>query len=61
MRAAGKDDNSQVRPVRVMSLETCLEYIEEDELVEVTPSSVRLRKIMLLEADRRRAARRAES
>ncbi len=61
MRASGKDDNSQVRPVRIMSLETCLEYIEEDELVEVTPSKVRLRKIMLLEADRRRAARRAES
>lgn len=61
VRAAGKDDNSQVRPVRVMSLETCLEYIEDDELVEVTPTTVRLRKIMLLEADRRRAARRAES
>jgi GTP-binding protein len=61
VRAAGKDDNSQVRPVRIMSLETCLEYIEEDELVEVTPSMVRLRKIMLIEADRRRAARRAES
>jgi GTP-binding protein len=61
VRAAGKDDNSQVRPVRVMSLETCLEYIEEDELVEVTPTTVRLRKIMLIEADRRRAARRAES
>jgi GTP-binding protein len=59
MRASGKDDNSQVRPVRTMSLETCLEYIEEDELVEVTPSMVRLRKIMLVEADRRRAARRA--
>ncbi len=61
MRAAGKDDNSQVRPVRLMSLETCLEYIEEDEVVEVTPSTVRLRKIMLMESDRRRAARRAES
>ncbi len=58
VRAAGKDDNSQVRPVRVMALETCLEYIEEDELVEVTPSTVRLRKMMLIEADRRRAARR---
>lgn len=61
IRAAGKDDNSQVRPVRTMSLETCLEYIEDDELVEVTPSTVRLRKIMLIESDRRRAARRAES
>jgi GTP-binding protein len=61
VRAAGKDDNSQVRPVRIMSLETCLEYIEDDELVEVTPSTVRLRKIMLIESDRRRAARQANS
>ncbi|TWU25754.1 GTP-binding protein TypA/BipA [Bythopirellula polymerisocia] len=61
VRAAGKDDNSQVRPVRVMSLETCLEYIEEDELVEVTPGMVRIRKMMLIEADRRRAARRASA
>ena len=59
VRAAGKDDNSQVRPVRDMSLEACLEYIEEDELVEITPSAVRLRKILLSESDRRRAARRA--
>jgi len=58
MRAAGKDDNSQVRPVREMSLEACLEYIEADELVEVTPTAVRMRKIMLVEADRRREARR---
>ncbi len=61
MRAAGKDDNSQVRPVRDMSLEACLEYIEEDELVEVTPTAVRLRKILLSESDRRRASRRATS
>lgn len=60
MRAAGKDDNSQVRPVREMSLEACLEYIEDDELVEVTPSTVRLRKILLSESDRRRAARQAK-
>jgi GTP-binding protein len=59
VRASGKDDNAQVRPVREMSLEACLEYIEEDELVEVTPGSYRLRKIMLSEADRRRATRRA--
>ena len=61
IRAAGKDDNSQVRPVRDMSLEACLEYIEEDELVEVTPASVRLRKILLSESDRRRASRRANN
>jgi len=61
MRAAGKDDNSQVRPVREMSLEACLEYIEKDELVEVTPSGIRLRKILLSESDRRRAGRKASS
>ena len=59
IRAAGKDDNSQVRPVREMSLEACLEYIEEDELVEVAPNSIRLRKTLLKEADRRRASRKA--
>lgn len=57
IRAAGKDDSAQVRPVREMSLESCLEYIEEDELVEVTPGTIRMRKILLREADRRRAAR----
>jgi GTP-binding protein len=59
MRAAGKDDNSQVRPMRQMSLEGCLEYIEDDELVEVTPTAIRMRKVLLRESDRRRAARRA--
>ncbi|MEM9186134.1 MAG: translational GTPase TypA [Planctomycetota bacterium] len=59
IRAAGKDDNSQVRPPRDLSLEAALEYIAEDELVEVTPKGLRLRKIMLKEADRRREARRA--
>ncbi|NOY29963.1 MAG: translational GTPase TypA [Planctomycetes bacterium] len=59
MRASGKDDNSQVRPVRDMSLEACLEYIEEDELVEITPGAIRMRKMLLSEADRRRASRRS--
>jgi GTP-binding protein len=57
IRASGKDDSSQVRPVRDMSLESCLEYIEDDELVEITPHFIRMRKIQLREADRRRAAR----
>jgi GTP-binding protein len=57
VRAAGKDDSAKVKPPRVYSLEQCLEYIQEDELVEVTPSAVRLRKRLLKEADRRRAAR----
>ncbi|MEM8866592.1 MAG: translational GTPase TypA, partial [Planctomycetota bacterium] len=59
IRAAGKDDNSQVRPARDLSLEAALEYIAEDELVEITPQSLRLRKVMLRESDRRRQARRA--
>ncbi|QDT68216.1 GTP-binding protein TypA/BipA [Planctomycetes bacterium MalM25] len=58
MRAAGKDDNNAVRPPRDMSLEACLEYIDDDELVEVTPTGVRMRKILLKESDRRRVARR---
>jgi GTP-binding protein len=57
MRASGKDDASQVRPARQMSLEGCLEYIDDDELVEITPDAIRLRKIMLSEADRRRESR----
>ena len=44
-----------------MTLEESLEFIEEDELVEVTPKSIRLRKILLTENDRRRAARNARN
>jgi GTP-binding protein len=44
-----------------MSLEAALEYIEDDELVEVTPNSIRLRKALLTENDRRRELRRQES
>ncbi|WP_442481989.1 translational GTPase TypA [Aeoliella sp. SH292] len=61
MRAAGKDDNSQVRPAREMSLEGCLEYIDDDELVEITPKTIRLRKTMLKETDRKRESRRTAS
>ncbi len=57
IRAAGKDEAAKVRPVRKMSLEAALEYIQEDELVEICPSSIRIRKRLLKEADRRRQAR----
>jgi GTP-binding protein len=57
MRAAGKDDAAQVRPARKMSLELAMEYIQSDELVEVCPNSIRIRKRFLKEEDRRRAAR----
>jgi GTP-binding protein len=59
VRAAGKDDATNVKPVRRMSLEACLEYIEEDELVEITPQSIRMRKRRLRESDRRRDDRAA--
>lgn len=57
IRAAGNDENILLKPPRIMSLEAALEYIEEDELVEVTPSQIRLRKILLREIDRRRQTR----
>jgi GTP-binding protein len=58
MRATGSDRNILLKPPRVLTLEMALEYIDDDELVEVTPNSIRLRKIMLSENDRRKAARR---
>ena len=61
MRASGSDENILLKPPREMSLETALEYIEDDELVEVTPKSIRLRKMLLTENDRRRQQRKQES
>jgi GTP-binding protein len=58
IRAAGSDDNILLKPPRQLSLEMALEYIEDDELVEITPRFLRLRKIVLKEADRRRQTRR---
>jgi GTP-binding protein len=57
MRAAGSDKNIILKPARVMSLEIALEFIAEDELVEVTPDSIRLRKRLLDENERRRSER----
>lgn len=57
MRASGSDENVILKPARKMSLEAALEYIEEDEYVEVTPTQIRLRKILLKENDRRRESR----
>ena len=54
MRAAGSDRNMKIAPARKMSLEQALEYIEDDELVEVTPLNIRLRKFFLTELERRR-------
>ena len=54
MRAAGKDENIIISPHREMGLEAALEWIADDELVEVTPQSIRLRKKILKQADRPR-------
>ena len=60
IRAAGKDDALLLIPPRKLSLEQAIAYIEDDELVEVTPSAVRLRKRHLDPNDRKRASRKAE-
>ena len=57
MRASGADDKAKIVPPVVFSLEEALEYIKEDEYVEVTPHHIRLRKILLDENDRKRVAR----
>jgi len=53
-RAAGTDDNAKIAPKLNFSLEECMEFIQEDEYVEITPKSLRLRKILLNENDRKR-------
>ena len=58
-RAAGKDDALTLTPPVRMSLEQALEFIEEDELVEVTPKRIRLRKKFLTENDRKKYSRQA--
>ena len=55
MRSSGADDKVRIAPPRIFSLEECLEYIQRDEYVEVTPSTLRIRKILLKEMDRKRA------
>ena len=54
VRAAGSDEKTRIVPAIKFSLEEALEYIQKDEYVEVTPKSLRLRKIMLKEVDRKR-------
>ena len=58
IRAAGSDQAIQLTPPREMTLEFALEFISDDELVEVTPKSIRLRKLYLTENERKQAAKR---
>ena len=55
MRAAGSDDKTKIAPPVILSLEECMEYIQDDEYMEVTPKSIRMRKIHLKEHERKRA------
>ena len=57
IRAAGTDENIQLTPPLKFSLENALEFIDDDELVEITPQSIRLRKKLLTEGERRRDSR----
>jgi GTP-binding protein len=56
MRASGSDDKVSLAPPHRMTLEEAMEYIDEDELVEVTPLNIRLRKVHLLEHERKKAS-----
>jgi GTP-binding protein len=60
MRSKGSDENIQLEPPRQLTLEAALEYIEDDELIEVTPKSIRLRKRFLATSDRKRLSREAK-
>jgi GTP-binding protein len=60
MRTKSSDENIQLEPPRELTLESALEFIEEDELIEVTPAAIRLRKRALNAIDRRRTAREAK-
>ena len=57
IRTHSHDEAIKLNPPRILTLETAIEFIAEDELVEVTPTSLRVRKRQLREQDRRRAAR----
>jgi GTP-binding protein len=57
MRSSGADDKVKIAPAIQFSLEEALEYIQADEYVEVTPSNIRLRKVLLKEHERKRAGR----
>ena len=54
MRASGKDESISLTPVKPMTLEQAIEYVSDDELVEITPVSIRLRKKLLTEVERKR-------
>jgi len=54
MRASGSDDATRIAPKILMTLEECMEYIQQDECIEVTPKHIRLRKVILDEDERKK-------
>ena len=60
MRASGSDAATNIAPKRLMTLEECMEYIQQDECIEVTPNSIRMRKTILDEEERKKAQRSAQ-
>jgi GTP-binding protein len=56
-RASGSDDASRIAPKTLMTLEECMEYIQQDECIEVTPKNIRMRKVILNEEDRKKVQR----
>ena len=61
MRASGSDDASRIAPKTLMTLEECMEYIQQDECIEVTPKNIRMRKVILNEEDRKKVQKRMEA
>jgi GTP-binding protein len=56
-RASGSDDSVRITPKVQFTLEECMEYIQQDECIEVTPKNIRMRKTILDEEDRKKASR----
>jgi GTP-binding protein len=60
-RASGSDDASRIAPKTLMTLEECMEYIQSDECIEVTPNFIRMRKVILEEEERKRQQKRLQT
>ncbi len=60
-RASGSDDHTRIAPKTIMSLEECMEYIQQDECIEVTPNFIRMRKVILNEDDRKKVQKKMEA
>lgn len=61
MRASGSDASTNIAPKTLMTLEECMEYIQQDECIEVTPNHIRMRKVILDEEERRKAQKRIQA